>query len=190
MTTKLRNILPSQALQQVFVLWLLVAFLGIPARAQEIRIRVLNGRNGKPTTNECLNVWVGPLRGAALLAPTNNEGVAVLHLRGNEVTVDHVSPTSCNGNAAVEPKSIPTGVDTITIAGGNYVACQEHGKVVPGEPATPDPVREIMPSYSIKKIVKSGVSAANTCGKFRAEAKPGELVFFVRPPTWLEKLKR
>jgi hypothetical protein len=38
-----------------------------------------------------------------------------------------------------------------------------------------------MPSYPIKKILDSGVSAANTCGKFRAEARPGELIFYVKP---------
>jgi hypothetical protein len=34
---------------------------------------------------------------------------------------------------------------------------------------------------AIKKILESGVVAGNTCGKFRAEPKPGELIFFVRP---------
>jgi hypothetical protein len=47
-----------------------------------------------------------------------------------------------------------------------------------------------MPWYSIKKILESGVSTANRCGKFEAEAKPGELIFFVRPLTWWERLSQ
>jgi hypothetical protein len=182
MTTKIRNILPSKALQQVFVLWLLVAFLGIPVRAQEIRIRVLNGRNGKPITKECINVWTGTGHGTHMVAATNKSGVAVLRLAEREILAE----SACLGwpaRASREPD-----VDGITISGDSYIACQEYGKITPGEPPT-DPLNT-MPSYPTKKILESGVSTTNTCGKFRAEAKPGELIFFVRPPTWLEKLKR
>ncbi len=180
----------SRAFHNGFVISLLVGLFGPLLHAQEIHIRVLNARNGKPITKECLNVWIGPLHGQALYAPTNNMGVAVLHIRDNEATANDVSPRACNVNAALGPRPIPKGADTIEVAGGNYVACQEYGKIVPGEPATPNLVGELMPSYPIKKILESGVAAGNTCGKFKVEAKPGELIFFVRPPTWLEKLKR
>lgn len=53
--------------------------------AQEIHIRVLNAQNGKPITNECVNVSLGQWHGADLLAPANNEGVVVLHLANTEV---------------------------------------------------------------------------------------------------------
>jgi hypothetical protein len=182
MTTKIRNILPSQALQQAFVLWLLVAFLGIPARAQEIRIRVLNGRNGKPVTKECINVWTGTGRGAHMVAVTNKDGVAVLRLAEKEILAE----SACPGWPARAPRG--SDVDGITVSGDYYLACQEYGKITPGEPPT-NPLK-LMPSYPIKRILESGVSTANTCGKFRAEAKPGELILFVRPLTWLEKLKR
>jgi hypothetical protein len=184
MTTKIRNIPPSKAIQQVFALCLLVAFLGIPVRAQEIRIRVLNGRNGKPITNECLNVWIPNFYGAHIVARTNGEGVVVLHLAEDELVAD----VACPGwpVRASRPKS----ADTITVSGDYYVACQEYGKVVPGDAANRDLMKQVMPSYPIKKVLESGLAAGNACGKFRVEAKPGELIFFVRPPTWLEKLKR
>ena len=59
---------------------------GYPARSQEIRIRVLNAHNGKPISNECVSVSLGPWHGADLIAPTNREGAVALHLVGNEVT--------------------------------------------------------------------------------------------------------
>jgi hypothetical protein len=177
MTTKIRNILPSQALQQVFVLWLLVAFLGIPARAQEIRIRVLNGRNGKPITQECLNVSLGPWHGADLLAPTNKDGLIVLHVGGGTVSAEVPPGAQCVGGFPTRA-TLPQGEDRITPASGGNDCHPFHKNQV----NTP-------PSYSIQEILQHGVVAENTCGKVRTETKPGELIFFLRPPTWLEKLK-
>lgn len=178
-----------QALAEALFIWAAVASLVAPLHGQDIHIRVLNARNGKPITKECLNVWVGPFRGAAMLAPTNNEGVIVLHLRGKVVVGEAVSPDPCSGRAVVGPRAVPGDLDGVTVAGGNYVVCQEYGRVVPGEPVTSNLVREVMPSYPIKKVLMSGVSAANTCGKFRAQARPGELVIFERPPTLWERLR-
>jgi hypothetical protein len=186
MTTKTQNVPPWKALHLIFVLWLFAAFLAIPVRAQEIHIRVLNGRNGKPITHECLNVSLGPWHGADLLAPTNKDGIVVLHMGGGTVSAEVPSGTRCVGGFPVRA-TLPQGEDRITIAGDYYVACREYRKVVPGEPVGPNTLKEVIPSYSIKKILESGVTAGNTCGKFRAEAKPGELIFFVRPLTWLER---
>lgn len=159
----------------------------VPAlNAQEIRIKVVNGRNGKPITNECLNVWIGAMLGQGLLAPTNNEGVIMLYLENGEVTADAASVRACNGNAFVGPNPVPKGADSIFVTGGNYVDCQEWAKVVPGGPLK-DALNRA-PSYPIKKILKSGVSASNKCGKVRKEAKPGELIIFERPTTFWERL--
>jgi hypothetical protein len=173
-----------------FLISVLVAF-GPLLHAQDVYIRVLNGRNGKPITNECLNVSLGAWHGADLLAPTDSEGVVVLHLRDNEMTSDAVSARACNGMATVGSKPFPKGTDVIIIMSDEYVACQEYGKIVPGDdPANPNLLARLMPAYSIKRILELGVTASNRCGKFRAEAKPGELIFCVRPPTWLEKMRR
>jgi hypothetical protein len=185
-----RTVPLSRAFRQVFLVSVLVGLFGLLLHAQDIRITVLNAHNGKPITDECVNIWLGPLHGAGLLVPTNHEGVVVLHLAGNEVAADAVSPRACNGTAVVGPKAIPNGADAITLSGDYYVACQEYGKVVPGEPATPNLVRQRMPSYSIKKILESGLSSSNTCGKFRAEPKLGELIFYVRPRSFLEKWRQ
>lgn len=173
-----------------FIISLLVGFFGPLLHAQEINIRVLNARNGKPITNECLNLWLGPLHGQGLLAPTNTEGVVVLHLGDSKATAEAVSARACGGNASVGPVPLPKDDDGISVAGDYYIVCQEYGKFARGEPPTPDSLKQMVPSYPIKKILESGVAAGNTCGKFRAEAKPGELVLFVRPQGVFERLKQ
>lgn len=41
--------------------------------------------------------------------------------------------------------------------------------------------------YPVSTIVASGLVANNNCSRRTATAKPGELIIFVRPPTWWEK---
>jgi hypothetical protein len=71
--------------------------------------------------------------------------------------------------------------------GDMYVLCQAYGKAVSGQPQPPD--TDLIPTYSITKIFESGVVAVNTCGKFKADVKPGELVLFARPMSLWEKWK-
>jgi hypothetical protein len=179
------------ALSEVFkvlLICILTGLFGTPLHGQEIHIRVLNANNGKPITNECVNVSLGVWHGADLIAPTNKEGVVVLHLARNEVTAAAVSPSPCDRTAILGPKPLPKGVDTIAITSDEYIDCQEWAKVIPGE--APKDNLNRAPSYRIEKILESGVAAGNRCGKFKAEAKPGELIFFVRPSSWLERMKR
>jgi hypothetical protein len=164
----------------------LLSFAGSILQAQEIRIKVLNGHNAAPITNECLNIWIGPSFRENLIVPTNNEGEVVLRYRDGEVAADAVSAKMCNGMAVLGPKPVSKGKDAIAISGDYYVPCQEYGK------SDPDKLNQgfgIMPSYSIKKILESGISAGNTCGKARAKAAPGELILFMRPMTFWEKMR-
>jgi hypothetical protein len=178
--TKMCSILP-RTFAQAFLVWeMLVSFA--PLHAQQINIRVLNGRNGKPVMNECLNIWTGTWQGAHLVASTNRDGVVVLHVKDNEILAE----SACSGwpaRAARRPDA-----DGITVSGDRYVACQEYGKLVPGEPSA-NPLK-LMASYPIKRILEFGISSANTCGKFRVEAGPGELVFYVRPRSFFEKMRQ
>lgn len=162
----------------------LTSLLTPSAQAQDIRIRILDGRNnGKQITKECLNIWIGEWpRGPHLVAGTNTNGFVVLHLNDNELMAE----TACPGWPARAARQ--AGVDTIAMSGDYYVACQEYGKIAADKPATLDSLKGLMPLYSIKRVLESGVVSANTCGKFRAEAKPGELIFFMRARTFWEKL--
>jgi hypothetical protein len=157
------------------------------AWAQDIQIRVVNARNGKPITHECLNISLGKWHGAELLAQTNSDGTVVLHVKGGQVTVVVSSPKACNTQAIVGPKPFTDDKRSISVVGGIYVVCQEYGNHVSGQPP---PVNvDLIPTYAVTKILESGVAAANTCGRFRAEAKPGELVLFVRPMSFWERMK-
>jgi hypothetical protein len=158
---------------------LFVLRCGPLAPAQDIHIRVVNGRNGKPVTGECLNVWIGTGRESHLVAGTNKDGIAVLHVGNANISAE----TPCQG----WPTRVSAHSDEIRVTGDLYVACQEYGKQIPGDTAT-DPVR-LIPSHSIRKIVESGVAVADTCGKQKAVAKPGELILFARPMSFWEKMK-
>jgi len=153
---------------------------GLLALAQDIHIRVVNGRNGKPITDECLNVWIGTGRaGSHLVAGTNKDGIAVLRVGDADIFAE----TPCQGSTT----RVPAHSDEIRISGDFYIACQEYGKRIPGDTVT-DPLT-LVPSYSIKKIVESGLALANTCGKQKAVANPGELTSFARPMSFWEKMK-
>jgi hypothetical protein len=48
--------------------------------AQEIKIKLIDGRNGRPLANTCVNLWVGKDRKEATAIPTDSQGTATLHL--------------------------------------------------------------------------------------------------------------
>jgi hypothetical protein len=77
--------------------------VAVPTQPGEIHIRLLNAHNGKPITNEDVNVSLDPWHSGDLIAPTNKDGVVVLHLAGNAVTADAVSPSSCDRTATLGP---------------------------------------------------------------------------------------
>jgi hypothetical protein len=156
--------------------------------AQEIRIRVLNARNGTAVTDECVNISLGSWHGGDLIAPTNRDGLVVLHFENGQVSADPALPDTCNGLAVLGPKPVPAGVDTLAVTSDKYVDCQEWAKVIPGE--APKDALNRAPSYPIKEILESGAAAGNRCGKFRAETKPGELTLYVRPRGFLEKMRQ
>jgi hypothetical protein len=55
----------------------------------------------------------------------------------------------------------------------------------------PDGMLKKEPKYSVSEILEKGVVAENVCNpKLHVPAHPGELVFFLRPLTMWEKLKR
>lgn len=188
MERKTRSLNLYGSLGRVLLISILLSLSAPMLHAQEIQIRVLNGRNGKAIAKECVNVSLGSWHGADLLVPTNKDGIAVLHLRGNEVTAD----AACQGWSKEAHRL--EGVDTISLMGDYYVACQEYGKLAPGERPTPETsstvIKELAPTYSIKEILQSGIASANACGTVRATAKPGELIFFVRPRGFFERLKQ
>lgn len=155
----------------------LAGSFGSVLRAQNIYVRVLDGRSGHPLTNMCLNVSIGTWHGADLLAPTDKDGLIVLHVGGSAVSAEVPSATRCVGGFPTTA-TLPLGEDRITPASGGNDCHPFHKHEV----NTP-------PSYSIQEILQHGVVAENTCGKVKAQAKPGELIVFARPRSFLERLR-
>jgi hypothetical protein len=171
-----------------FLVCVVALFLPPLLNAQEIRIRVLNARNGKPVTDECVNVSLGSWHGGDLIAPTNKDGLVVLRFENGQVSANAGSPHACNGLAVLGPRPVPAGVDTLAITSDEYIDCQEWAKVIPGE--APKDALNRAPSYPIQRILESGAAAGNRCGKFRADTKRGEVIFYVRPRSFLEKMRK
>ncbi len=185
-TSRYRN--PFRAATRVLFLSTLLGFGALLVQAQQIQIKAINGRNGKPITNECLSISLGPWHGADIVARTDKTGVVVLHLAENDVTAD----TPCKGWSKQARRA--EGVGTISVMGDYYLACQEYGKLGPGEHPRPgtelETIKELVPAYSIKKILQSGIASGNTCGKFRAKPNPGELIFFEKPRSFWGKMRQ
>lgn len=172
--------------------WLFLQVLCTPAQSQDVKIRVMNAHSGKPVKNECLNLsfghWPGvegEFRNADMTIPVDKEGVISLRISEGQVTTSN-RRNICNGLEKLGPLTLEN-PPSLMVLGDWYVVCQKpedalkyrvtDGKTVPTQPV-----------YRIAQIMQSGISAPNTCGKARVQAKPGELVLFVRPLSLIEKL--
>jgi hypothetical protein len=148
-------------------------------RGQTVEIKLVNGKTGRPIPGACVNVWVGNERKAALAVPTDEDGVAQLRLTDKDGEVDIQNRwRGCGDFGTIDP--VVKYHDSLRINAG-YVLCQSPA---PGYSwlATMD--------LSMREVLGHGIATANTCGKAAAPPKPGEVIVFVRPLSWWEKLKR
>jgi hypothetical protein len=161
---------------------LLLLMLGLAESslcAQTIRIKLVDGRNGHPMAGTCVNVWVGHDRKEATAIPTNGNGVAMLWLTEEPSEVDTSHKWSgCGLFGVINP--VLKYEDDIRVNVG-YVLCRS-GRGKDSWLA--------MKEYSTRHILHAGFVSPNTCGTATVESKPGELTIFVRPLSWLEKLKQ
>lgn len=172
---RMRAFPPLAVVYALVGLLVLATGLSVPLFAQEIRIKVLDGRNGRPLVNKCINVWVDPSQHAALLIATNADGVASLRVTDNRVEESPGRRSSdCGGMAVTDP--VVMRADTIRVTSATGMLCQAHP---PDSPWL---------SFPIRKVLDSGDVTANVCGKIEASPKPGELIFFQRPRTFWERL--
>ena len=75
-----------------------VAALGATGNAQTLRVKLLDGRSGKPIAKGGVNVWVGDNRKAAVPIPGDRNGIAKLNLTNNAGQV----------NVEAGPSDLPT----------------------------------------------------------------------------------
>jgi hypothetical protein len=146
-------------------------------KAQDIRIKVINGRNGRIISDECVTVWVGKNTVFSLLIPTDKNGVALLHLTDDDAKVSvQTSKSACGGYGVIDP--VLKYADTVAITSGGYMPCQAH------------PANSPKLSFSTREILERGDATANACGKIEPSPEPGVLIFFERPLTFWDKWKR
>ena len=147
-------------------------------KAETIKIRLVDGRSGRPMAGKAsyVNVWVGTERKDAIVIPTDVNGIASLNLTFNTAEIN--IPPDDSGPAVVANPVVK--YDESFSINVPYVLCQSHG----GNYSW----LKIM-QLSTSRVLQEGIASANTCGKSRVDAKPGEVIIFVRPLTWWEALK-
>ena len=151
-------------LRKIGSLSLVAMCCSVPAQpdSRVITIRLLDSQTGQP---------VGPVPGDNGISITVNENGA------NPRLTAHVNP---QGVWDVKVPADVTAVQFDTPAGPDgfgYVFC-DSSKF---RPLT-------APVYSVAEILNAGVEPNNHCSKRFAQAKPGEILFFVRRPNWHERL--
>lgn len=162
--------------QALCCLLLIAASLG-GAHAQSIRIKLVNGRNGRPVAGKHVNVWVGKERKWAMAIPTDKDGVASLVLTDKEGDVNVPRVDGDGSHVVVNP--VVKYDDDLRI-NVPYVLCQ---------PGTPDYSWLAIRHFSTKQVVDQGIVTPNACGKATVIQTPGEVIIFVRPLSWWEEFK-
>ena len=148
---------------------LLLCGVGLFGNAQSIRIKLVNGRNGRPIANTHVNVWVGTERKDALAIPTDKDGVARLYLGEKNAEIDT--------HSVLNP--VVRNSDTIAVNTG-YVLCETRKS---------DYSWLATRTFATAEVLQHGIVTANSCGKATASPQAGEIVIFVRPLTWWEEFK-
>jgi hypothetical protein len=162
---------------------LVTVLLTMPAMsltAQTLEVKLVDGRNGRPMVGASayVNVWVGGERKEAIAIPTDDKGVARLQLtlNPNEVNI----PNSTGHGTIVENHPVVK-YDEFFRINAPYVLCGS------GE-GTRSWLE--LKNFSTKEVLDHGYASVNTCGKVTASPQPGQVVLFVRPLTFWEKMKQ
>ena len=148
--------------------------------AQTLEIKLVDGRNGRPMvgTSSYVNVWVGSERKEAIAIPTDDKGVARLQLtlNPNEENI----PISTGHGTIVESHPVVKYDESFRI-NAPYVLCGAEE----GNRSWLD-----LKNFSTKEVLDHGYASANTCGKVTVSPHPGQVILFVRPLTFWEKMKQ
>lgn len=169
----------SRRLQARLAAGLLLLFIESGAvQAQTVRVKLVDGRDGHAVTGTCVNLWVGEAQKWAISLPTDSFGVASIRLvAGGTESPRRSRAAGCGGLGALHP--VVRYAPDLRINVG-FVLCQarrsDHSWLATQE-------------FSTDKVLRSGIVTANFCGAARAAPMPGEIIIFVRPLHWWEKLR-
>jgi hypothetical protein len=161
----------------------------LSCHAEQIRILVVEARNGKPVPFECLNVTLGVWHGADILARTDQNGVALITVDSDHLSANLVPGKPCLGIPATKTLSNAEQLTTLSVVPDWYVSCQYSKDQVKDPAWLAETPAQRIPSFAIKEVLSDGAVAANSCSKLSPSPKPGELVLIVRKRTFLEGMK-
>ncbi len=149
------------------------------AHGQEIRVKFLDGRTGRPVTYEGAQLSVEGYKKGFLSAPANNkQGTARFVYTGKSIRAIWPPNTKLRYPWMRElPTALPP--DAERIAAG-----PEGGAEVCWKMGFPPH----NPWYPLSEILQHGAVSENHCGKARAKAKPGELILFIKPLSFWRRL--
>lgn len=153
------------------------------ARPQAIQIKLVYGKTGHPVAGACVGAWTKDASNKrSAFIPTDKDGVARLRLaqKDSEVDISYDPKLGCGGNGAINP--VLKYDDTLsTYSTGNHPSC--------GFPEDMPRARWKELDFSTKEVLQHGVVSTNTCGNATASPQPGEIILFVRPRNFREKVQ-
>lgn len=164
---------------KLFVL-LFLALPGVSLVAQTLEIKLVDGRNGRPMVgaSSYVNVWVGTQRKQAIAIPADEKGIARIQLTLNPAEVN-IPSSKDSGSIVVEHPVVM--YDESFRINAPYALCASR------ESNYSWLRLEKLPT---KEVLSRGYVSPNTCGKSTDSPSPGQVILFVRPLTWREKLKQ
>jgi hypothetical protein len=130
--------------------------------AQQITVKLLDGRSGRTLKNQIVDICLAEKTFGmpTQTVRTNTEGIAFV--------------------------PIPAQQTFFVIAGESLVDCRM--RVRYGKAAMDDANSYKEEVYRFADVLAHGAVGANKCGKATAQPLPGQLVLFARPPHWWEKV--
>lgn len=166
-----------------FLALLFFASCGTALCAQIVQIRLVDGRTGRPVAGACVGAWMkDPSNKMTLFIPVDKNGVARLRLtqKDGEVDISYNPKLGCGGTGAINP--VLKYDDTLrTYSTGYHPSC--------AFPESTPNARYNEIDFSTIEVIQHGVVSANTCGKATASPQPGEVLLFVRPRNFREKVR-
>jgi hypothetical protein len=139
---------------------LFALLLSQSAIAQQITVRLVDGRNGRALKQQSVGLWLGDraIGKPEIARITTSDGIAVFPIPHEQ----EQQPFVISGFGLVDCRPMKIR-DTAT---GEYE----------------------MDVYHFADVLSHGVVAENKCGRAALQALPGQLILFARPPHWWEKV--
>jgi hypothetical protein len=133
-----------------------------PIPAQQIMVKLVDGRTGRALRNQYVEIWLAekPFGTPTQALRTNTEGIALV--------------------------PVPAQPSSFVAGGKSLVDCRVRMRYT-ASAAMNDYGSYQDEVYRFADVLAHGAVGANKCGKATAEAIPGQLVLFVRPPHWWER---